>query len=102
MAFSQSAQDFRLEGSCLIANVFCEDGSLVESVLDLNEYLGNNEGFFDFEGTGVFDSCDQTSWRLDGTTLISLLYLSDGSFGEEQFLNLDEFVSNQNGNLVFT
>lgn len=101
MAFSQSAQEFRLEGSLLIATVFNEGGELVESVLDINEYVGNNEGYFDFNGTGVFGSADENSWRLDGTTIITLLYRSDGSFAEEQFLNLDDYVANENGNLVF-
>ncbi|OPB46736.1 cyanovirin-N family protein [Trichoderma guizhouense] len=101
MSFFESSQNVRLEGSCLIADVACEDGSWTESVLDLNNHVGNNEGFFEIGGNGVFDSADQVSWRLDGTTIITLLYRSDGSFGEEQFLDLNQYVSNENGVLVF-
>ncbi|KAH6603517.1 cop9 signalosome complex subunit 5 [Trichoderma cornu-damae] len=101
MSFSQSSRNYRLEGSRFIAEVCCEDGTWVDSVIDLNEYVGNNEGVFDLEGNNVFGSADQISWRLDGTTIITLLYKSDGTFGAEQFLNLDNYISNENGVLVF-
>ncbi|KAL7791879.1 Cyanovirin-N [Trichoderma ceciliae] len=101
MSFSQSSRNYHLEGSRLIAEVCSEDGNWAESTLDLNEFVGNNDGIFDLEGTGVFNSADRASWRLDGTTIISLLYRADNSFGEEQFLNLDNYVANENGVLVF-
>ncbi|KAL7945846.1 Cyanovirin-N [Trichoderma barbatum] len=101
MSFAESAQSYRLEGSHLIAEVSRADGSVVESVLDIDNHVGNNDGVFEIGGTGVFRSADQASWRLDGTTIITLLYRVDGSFGEEQFLNLNEHVSNQDGTLVF-
>jgi hypothetical protein len=101
MAFSQSAQDFRLEGSLLIANIFDDDGNIFESVLDINEFVGNNDGYFDLNGSGFFDSVYEESSRLDGTTLITVLYREDGSVAEEQFLNLDDYIANENGSLVF-
>ncbi|KAL7935212.1 Cyanovirin-N [Trichoderma chlorosporum] len=101
MSFAESSQNYRLEGSFLVADVRRADGSWTESRIDLNEYVGNNEGNFEVGGTNVFDSADLTSWRLDGTTIITLLYRSDGSFGEEQFLDLNNHVSNEDGNLIF-
>ncbi|KAM0264894.1 hypothetical protein ACHAQJ_000410 [Trichoderma viride] len=101
MAFSELAQDFRLEGSFLYANIFTDDGELVESALDINEYIGNNDGYFDFNGSGIFDSVDVESWRLEGSTLITALYRADGSLAEEQFLNLDDYIVIESGNLIF-
>ncbi|UKZ79474.1 hypothetical protein TrVFT333_007229 [Trichoderma virens FT-333] len=101
MSFVDSAQNYRLEGSELVAEVCRVDGSWVESRLDLNNHVGNNEGVFEIGGTGVYGSADGASWRLDGTTIITLLYLPDGSFGEEQFLDLNDYVSNEDGVLVF-
>ncbi|KAK5988335.1 hypothetical protein PT974_12485 [Cladobotryum mycophilum] len=101
MSFSQSSQNWRLEGSNLHAQVRRADGSWDDGVLDINEYVGNNDGEFDLNGSGVYNSADLQSWRLDGTTIITLLYKADGSFGSEQFLNLDDYVSNENGVLVF-
>ncbi|KAL7912168.1 Cyanovirin-N [Trichoderma velutinum] len=101
MSFFESSQNVRLEGNFLVADVCCEDGSWTESRLDLNNHVGNNEGVFEIGGNDVFDSADQVSWRLDGTNIITLLYTSDGGFGEEQFLDLNNYVSNENGVLVF-
>lgn len=101
MAFSQSAQDFRLEGSLLIATVATASGDWVESVLDINEYIGNNDGFFEFGGRGIFDTVDMESWRLEGPVLITAMYRMDGSLAEEQFINLDDYIGNEDGVLVF-
>ncbi|EHK48655.1 uncharacterized protein TrAtP1_009561 [Trichoderma atroviride] len=101
MAFSQTAQDFRLDGSLLVATVATEAGDWVESVLDINEYIGNNDGFFEFGGSGIFDSVDVESWRLEGPLLITSLYRLDGSLAEEQVINLDDYIGNQDGVLVF-
>ncbi|KAH8123284.1 Cyanovirin-N, partial [Trichoderma asperelloides] len=101
MAFSQSAQDFRLDGSLLVATIATETGDWVESVLDINEYIGNNDGMFEFGGSGIFDSVDVESWRLEGPLLITALYRLDGSLAEEQFINLDDYIANDNGVLVF-
>jgi hypothetical protein len=101
MAFSQIAQDFRLDGSLLVATVATEAGDWVESVLDINEYIGNNDGFFEFGGSGIFDAVDQESWRLEGPLLVTALYRLDGSLAEEQVVNLDDYILVQDGNLVF-
>lgn len=101
MAFSQSAQDFRLDGSLLVATIATEAGDWVESVLDINEYIGNNDGFFEFGGRGFFDLLDTETLRLEGPFLYTSLYRLDGSLAEEQVINLDDYIANQDGNLVF-
>ncbi|KAL7917639.1 Cyanovirin-N [Trichoderma austrokoningii] len=101
MAFYQSAQGIRLEGSVLIATVATEAGDWVESTLDINEYIGNNDGVFEFGGSGIFDSVDVESWRLEGPMLITSMYRLDGSLAEEQFINLDDYIGNEDGVLVF-
>ncbi|KAF4506545.1 hypothetical protein G6O67_006619 [Ophiocordyceps sinensis] len=101
MSFSQSSQNYRLEGSRLFAQVRRSDGSWADGELDINNHVGNNDGVFDLHGTGVYDSADHASWRLDGTTIVALLRKADGSLGEEQFLRLDDHVSNNDGTLEF-
>lgn len=101
MAFSQIAQDFRLDGSLLIATVATDAGEWVESVLDINEYVGNNDGFFEFGGSGIFDTIDIDSWRLEGPLLITAMYRLDGSLAEEQVINLDDYLGIEDGTIVF-
>ncbi|KOS19092.1 Cyanovirin-N -like protein [Escovopsis weberi] len=101
MSFAESSQNWRLEGSVLCAQVRRADGSWDDGRLDLNEYVGNNDGEIEIGGRDIYNSADMASWRLDGTTVITLLYKRDGSFGPEQFLPLDKYVSNENGVLAW-
>lgn len=51
MSFHLSAQDIQLEdGHILKAQLANVDGEHVDSELDLNYYIGNNEGSFEWGG----------------------------------------------------
>lgn len=55
MSFSASAQNFWLEGGhILVANVADRDGNWVESRIDLNDFIGNEDGWFMWDGVSKY------------------------------------------------
>lgn len=55
MSFHQSASDIRVEdGHILRARLTNMDGEEVEAEMDLNDVIGNNDGSFEWGGSGEF------------------------------------------------
>ncbi|KAJ1323282.1 CVNH domain-containing protein [Microdochium nivale] len=101
MSFSQSSQCYRLEGSTLFAMCQRSDGNLVDSQIDLDNYIGNSDGEFAVGGSGWFESADPAATRLDGTVVITLLKREDGQYGSDQFVDLDDWITNSDGQLMW-
>ncbi|CAM1510204.1 Fc.00g005390.m01.CDS01 [Cosmosporella sp. VM-42] len=103
--FHLSAEDISLEdGHILHANVGNGEGDLVESQLDLNYYIGNDNGSFRWGSAGFADSAFDISFAIEGDDnvpiLRAILNNVDGE-GVSCDLNLAECIGNDHGVLVF-
>jgi hypothetical protein len=55
MSFSASAQNFYLEdGHILRASVADEEGNYQESSIDLDQFIGNEDGWFMWDGESTY------------------------------------------------
>lgn len=55
MSFSASAQNFWLEdGHILVATVADEEGNWNDSRIDLNDFIGNEDGWFMWDGVSEY------------------------------------------------
>ncbi|CAI7652873.1 unnamed protein product [Penicillium bialowiezense] len=105
MSFHESASDIKLEDDhILVATLRNEDGDEEESTLDLNEFIGNNDGAFTWGGGGFKDSADDISFDIEGDEDAPILRakLKDVEGDEHDAdINLAERIGNDNGRLVF-
>lgn len=127
MSFHLSARDIRLEdGHILFASLQSFDGEWVDSQLDLDYYLGNNEGLFEWGGQSTSplldaDECaicqvtylcmidfshsaNDITFSIEGGDNVPVLRasLSDSEGnGNERDVNLSERIGNDNGVLIF-
>ncbi|KAF3074536.1 hypothetical protein CFAM422_003407 [Trichoderma lentiforme] len=100
MSFSASAQNFWLEdGHILVATVADEEGNWNDSRLELNDFIGNEDGWFVWDAVNYADSARDI--RLEGTLLTADLPKRDGGYRERQGIQLDDRIANINGRLVF-
>ncbi|KAF5596791.1 cyanovirin-N [Fusarium subglutinans] len=103
--FHESSSDIELEdGHILVAQCNDADGEPQESRLDLDYYIGNNDGSFYWGGEGFSGSASDITFSLEGDdnvpVLRALLNPVDGDPVEAD-LNLAECIGNDNGTLVY-
>ncbi|KAF4962173.1 hypothetical protein FSARC_9747 [Fusarium sarcochroum] len=103
--FHESSEDIRLEdGHILIANCGNGEGDYVESTLDLDYYIGNDDGSFQWGGEGFSGSASDITLSIEGDDNVPILraWLNpmDGDAVEAN-LNLAEAIGNDSGTLVF-
>ncbi|KAJ6436963.1 reverse transcriptase [Purpureocillium lavendulum] len=99
MSLYQSASNIRVDdGHLLRASVQNGDGDWVDSELDLDQFIGNNNGRFEW-------GAEEIDFNMEGENgdvpvLRAQLYDVDGNLVDAD-INLDERVANDNGNLIF-
>ncbi|CAI7678511.1 hypothetical protein N7533_003867 [Penicillium manginii] len=105
MSFHLSAVSFELEdGHILKAVLHDSDGEEQESELDLNAYIGNNDGSFDWGGENFHDSAEDVELHREGDDELPILRALLGNVEGEQVeanVNLSERIGNDNGTLIF-
>ncbi|KAI1070497.1 hypothetical protein LB507_006719 [Fusarium sp. FIESC RH6] len=100
MSFFDSCQDIQIiDGHILRALAQDADGQWRESQIDLDQFIGNQDGWFMWGGE--FFSKSAMNVELEGTYLMAELTKADGDFGERQGIDLNDRISNENGELVF-
>ncbi|KAL7908236.1 Cyanovirin-N [Trichoderma velutinum] len=100
MSFSASANNIWLEdGHILVATVADEAGNWIDSRIDLNDFIGNEDGWFMWDGVNFAESANGI--RLEGTLLTAELPKRDGGYRERQGIQLDDRIANINGRLEF-
>ncbi|KAL4931695.1 CVNH domain-containing protein [Aspergillus undulatus] len=103
MSFHESAQNIRVEdGSRLVAELRNEGGEFVHAEIDLNQVLGNNDGQFEWAGTGFTDSTepDSTTFNIEGEANVPVLRATLKNCAGESVdanVNLAEKIGNENG-----
>ncbi|KAG0018446.1 hypothetical protein BGZ82_000444 [Podila clonocystis] len=105
MTFMHSSKDIRLKDKhYLVATCQTADGQWVESSLDLDFIIGNNNGHFSWEGEN-FSVSASDSIKIDVTSEYVLLRTDlrneDGAWRRDETLNLSERIENVDGQLVF-
>ncbi|KAF5669444.1 cyanovirin-n [Fusarium heterosporum] len=103
--FHESSSDIYLEdGHILVARCNDADGEPQESRLDLDYYIGNNDGSFEWGGESFSSSASDISFGLEGDYSVPVLraFLNpyDGDPVEAN-VNLAECIGNDNGTLVY-
>ncbi|KAI8715248.1 CVNH domain-containing protein [Fusarium sp. LHS14.1] len=103
--FHLSSEDIELEdGHILVAKCGNGDGEMVESRLDLDYYIGNDDGSFSWGGENFSGSAEDIELSIEGDDNVPILRAKlnpiDGDPVDAD-LNLAERIGNDGGNLVF-
>ncbi|PLN78752.1 Cyanovirin-N [Aspergillus taichungensis] len=104
-AFHLTATDIRVEdGHLLVASLQYGDDEWQESTIDLDQYIGNDEGRFVWDGENFSDSAENVHFAIEGgadvPVLRAQLPTSDGQLVDAD-LNLGERIDNRDGEFVF-
>ncbi|EAQ87096.1 hypothetical protein CHGG_03715 [Chaetomium globosum CBS 148.51] len=105
MSFAQSAQDTRVDdGHILRARLQKADGEWVDAEINLNDFIGNNDGCFEWGGVNFSESAQDIHFSVEGTdaapVLRAILLNMEGE-GVERDINLGERIGNNDGSFEF-
>ncbi|XWX00381.1 hypothetical protein V2A60_008401 [Cordyceps javanica] len=104
MSFNTSSSNIRVDdGHILRASVRNGNGEDVESELDLNTCLGNNNGRFEWGGRDFSGSAENITFSVEGDAQVPILRarLRGGDDSSDADVNLAERIGNDNGSLSF-
>ncbi|RYP09770.1 hypothetical protein DL765_008326 [Monosporascus sp. GIB2] len=106
MSFHISAEEIAVhDGHILRARLRNENGDMVDAEINLDNYVGNDNGRFDWSGNGFSQTAEDIRFSIEGGESVPILRARlknvDGEFCDAD-LNLSERISNQNGSFVFT
>lgn len=96
MSFSKSSNNISMKGSTLRAYCKGISGGYTNSSINLDNYVGNNNGNLEWGGKNFSHSSDNIS--VSGSTLYAKCRRIDGTYNQSS-LNLDKYVGNSNGKL---
>ncbi|KAG8900571.1 hypothetical protein FRC01_010081 [Tulasnella sp. 417] len=97
MAFSLTSTSIRLDGTTIRAKCKKEDGELVDSALDLNLHISNQDGNFNLPGSMFGASA--TGIRLGGSTLSAILSTVK-QLNVLRLINLNVCIGNIDGSIL--
>ncbi|KAJ5748177.1 uncharacterized protein N7511_009873 [Penicillium nucicola] len=103
MSFHQTCQNVRIEFNGDSIYLHCdardEHGGFRPTSLRLDDFIGNEDGWFMWDGVNAGRSA--RSVALDGSVLTAELPMRNGGHRERQGINLNDRISNENGRLVY-
>jgi hypothetical protein len=97
MWFGSTIRNARLEGTVLIADCQTSAGDWQQSLLDLDHYLGNQDGIFDWKGENF--NCTAKDLRLKDTMLSARLQTLQNTWLEAS-VDLNHHLTNDDGHLI--
>ncbi|KAE8356628.1 Cyanovirin-N [Aspergillus coremiiformis] len=108
MSFHLSAEEgsCRVEGPILYARLRNNAGDFISTELDLNRYLGNDNGRFHWDGVNFFETAEPGSvtFSIEGGSQVPVLRARlaspDGEYHDAD-VNLDERIINEDGHFTF-
>ncbi|KAI9038363.1 CVNH domain-containing protein [Aspergillus affinis] len=105
MSFHHSAEDIRIDDNhILVARLADGDGELQDASIDLDEYIGNNDGSFEWEGQNFSETAEDVEFAIEGDGEVPVLRATlNNAEGEPVTadINLGERIVNDNGAFVF-
>ncbi|KAJ4126967.1 hypothetical protein NW768_008588 [Fusarium equiseti] len=100
MSFYESSRNVELiDDRILQAELKDVDGNWVQSMINLDDIIGNIDGEFVWNGENFTHTANNI--HLDGSVLTADLENNNGDFGSAQAIDLNEFIANINGELDF-
>ncbi|KFG78559.1 hypothetical protein MANI_003012 [Metarhizium anisopliae] len=100
MSFYESSRNIWLEdGHILHAECAYGDDEWNESTIDLNDFVGNSDGWFVWNGVNFSESAGDIS--VDGAMLTAELNMIEEGTRGRQGINLNDRIGNDNGRLVY-
>lgn len=100
MSFSESSRNIHLIGSILAAECCTAQGNWVESQINLDTCLGNINGSFEWGQENYSLSAENV--ELEDSILSAGLATEEGGGFTDSKVNLDEHISNIDGQLTCT
>ncbi|RDI76299.1 hypothetical protein Vi05172_g13718 [Venturia inaequalis] len=105
MSFALSAENVRVDdGHILRASLRNGNGEFVDAEIDLDQFVGNENGNFSWGGQSFSGSCQNCSFSVEGGAAVPVLRAElrdqDGNF-QPRDINLAERIGNNNGQFVF-
>ncbi|KAF9997700.1 hypothetical protein BGZ80_006942, partial [Entomortierella chlamydospora] len=89
MSFSATSMNVYLHHDHVLrATCQDEDGNWVESELDLDDFIGNDDGWFSWDSGNFSESAQDV--RLEGYLLTAELPKRDGDYRERQGIDLND------------
>ncbi|KAF8534143.1 Cyanovirin-N, partial [Trichophaea hybrida] len=108
VSFHLSSQESTLridEGRYLRGVLYDANGNPSDSEIDLDAVLGNDNGYFQWDGEGFSGSAQNVTFSIEGggqvPVLRALLCNEDGEYVPAD-VNLSERIENQNGQFTFS
>ncbi|KAF9351215.1 hypothetical protein BGX34_000735 [Mortierella sp. NVP85] len=105
MSFQETSMDIRLEADYHTLSAECQtsDGIWQGSSIDLNRFLGNNDGQFDTNGVNFATTAQDVMIEVSGNSVFlnASLRTINERWNPNQSINLSEYVENRNGTLRF-
>ncbi|KAI1491517.1 Cyanovirin-N [Biscogniauxia mediterranea] len=105
MSFFTTSENIRLEDNHFLrARLKKVNGDWVESEINLNDFIGNNDGHFAWDGKNFAQSAENIRISIEGTgpvcVLRARLRTKNGELRDSD-LNLSERLGNNDGRLVW-
>ncbi|KAF7118536.1 hypothetical protein CNMCM5793_008066 [Aspergillus hiratsukae] len=105
MSFHLSAEDIRIEDNhVLVARLRDSNGELQDASIDLDQFLGNEDGFFQWDGVNFSQSAEDIRFAIEGGGEVPVLRARladrDGNY-QEADVNLSERIINVDGHFEF-
>ncbi|SPQ24158.1 ce873441-0667-47a3-bfba-aa72120037ea [Thermothielavioides terrestris] len=105
MSFHTSAQDIRVDGGHMLrARLRKVNGEEVDAEIDLNAFIGNNDGSFEWGGENFSKSAESISFAVEGGASVPVLRANLRNRNGESVpanINLAERIENKDGAFVF-
>ncbi|OGM46109.1 cyanovirin-N [Aspergillus bombycis] len=105
MSFHLSAEDIEIrDNHILFARLKDEDGEFQESEINLDDFLGNNDGSFEWDGENFSGSAENVRFEIEGDGEVPVLradLFNESGEAVGSDVNLSERVINENGHFAF-
>lgn len=105
MSFHHSAEDIKIEDNhILVAKLADSEGEMQDASIDLDEYIGNNDGSFEWDGQNFSGTAEDVEFHIEGDGDVPVLRAKlNNADGEpvDADINLGERIVNDNGAFVF-
>ncbi|TGZ82086.1 Cyanovirin-N [Ascodesmis nigricans] len=104
MSFHLSGENIRVRGAILKAQLRNMGGELVDAEINLDEFIGNNDGNFEWGGENFSQSAENISFSIEGGGEVPVLRADlrdcEGNYHHRD-INLSERVENIDGRFEF-
>jgi hypothetical protein len=105
MSFQETSTKIRLEADNHTLSAECQtsDGQWLDSSIDLNRFLGNNNGQFDTTDVNFATTAQNVGIEFSGDRVLlnASLRTIDEQWNTNQSINLSDYVENHEGTLRF-